>query len=282
MVKTQTVTAAGRPRLPGPLQRGRDAGLAGRLCRDGDDHQLAGQPLGAVVNETGPGGQFSSYDAVPAGSTTLNVPVALNNAFGGYYTGMGIQNTSASAGTVSVTYYDARRTPTVKNFIHRRQRLAGRLPGKRHRRTGGGRLHGDDHEHGGAGGDRQRGGAFEHQRQAVDFLQHVQRRQRDLHLPLVENAGTDRWNTGEGIMNTGTASDHGAGQLLRHRHRSSHRHSPDCRRWRRTPSGAFTSRPADCPAGSRATAVVTTSSGGQVAVICNESSGTTFMSYDGQ
>ena len=25
-----------------------------------------------------------------------------------------------------------------------------------------------------------------------------------LHLPLVENAGTDPWNTGEGIMNTGT------------------------------------------------------------------------------
>jgi hypothetical protein len=36
------------------------------------------------------------------------------------------------------------------------------------------------------------------------------------------------------------------------------------------------------PAGSRATAVVTTSSGGQVAVICNESSPTTFMSYNGQ
>jgi hypothetical protein len=36
------------------------------------------------------------------------------------------------------------------------------------------------------------------------------------------------------------------------------------------------------PPGSRATAVVTTSSGGQVAVICNESSPTTFMSYNGQ
>ena len=36
------------------------------------------------------------------------------------------------------------------------------------------------------------------------------------------------------------------------------------------------------PTGTRATAVITTSSGGQVAVICNESSLTTFMSYDGQ
>ena len=36
------------------------------------------------------------------------------------------------------------------------------------------------------------------------------------------------------------------------------------------------------PSGLRATAVVTTSSGGRVAVICNESSSSTFMSYDGQ
>jgi hypothetical protein len=36
------------------------------------------------------------------------------------------------------------------------------------------------------------------------------------------------------------------------------------------------------PTGSRATAVVTTSTGGQIAVICNESSSTTFMSYNGQ
>ena len=65
------------------------------------------QPLAAIVNETGPGNQFSSYDAVPSGSSLLDVPVALNNAFGGYYTGMGIQNTSASPGVVSVTYFDA-------------------------------------------------------------------------------------------------------------------------------------------------------------------------------
>ena len=53
---------------------------------------------------------------MPSGSTLLNVPVALNNAFGGYYTGMGIQNTSASAGTVFVTYYDASGTATAKSF----------------------------------------------------------------------------------------------------------------------------------------------------------------------
>jgi hypothetical protein len=36
------------------------------------------------------------------------------------------------------------------------------------------------------------------------------------------------------------------------------------------------------PPGSKATAVITTTPGGQVAVICNESSPTTFMSYNGQ
>jgi hypothetical protein len=35
-------------------------------------------------------------------------------------------------------------------------------------------------------------------------------------------------------------------------------------------------------AGTRATAVVTTSAGGQVAVICNESGANSFMSYGGQ
>jgi hypothetical protein len=51
-----------------------------------------------------------------SGSTTLNAPVALNNAFGGYNTGMGIQNTMATSGTVTVTYHDAAGTPTVKSF----------------------------------------------------------------------------------------------------------------------------------------------------------------------
>ena len=39
---------------------------------------------------------------------------------------------------------------------------------------------------------------------------------------------------------------------------------------------------AGLPAGRRATATVTTGPGGAIAVICNEQSPTTFMSYDGQ
>ena len=102
-----------------------------------------------------------------------------------------------------------------------------------------------------------------------------------LHLALVENAGSDPWNTGEGIMNTGTSS--AAVQVT----------------YYDTVTGAAIGTPqaqalaphafwgvyqptGGLPSGTRATAVITTSSGGQVAVICNESSTTTFMSYDGQ
>jgi hypothetical protein len=102
-----------------------------------------------------------------------------------------------------------------------------------------------------------------------------------LHLPLVENVGSDHWNTGLGIMNTGSASTTvtvtyydavtgapvGTAQtqvLASHAFWGLYQ-----------PTGGL-------PTGSRATAVVTTSTAGQVAVICNESSPATFMSYNGQ
>jgi hypothetical protein len=70
----------------------------------------SGQVLAAIVNETGPGGQFSSYDAASSGSTTMFVPAALHGAYGGYNTGMGIQNTTGTAGTVTINYYDGSGT----------------------------------------------------------------------------------------------------------------------------------------------------------------------------
>ena len=75
-------------------------------------------PLGAIVNETGPGGQFSSYDAVAVVANTLYVPAAMHNAYGGYNTGIGLQNTGG-AGSVTVSYYDASGTPSgyVTNSI---------------------------------------------------------------------------------------------------------------------------------------------------------------------
>jgi hypothetical protein len=72
--------------------------------------------LAAIVNEVGPRGQFSSYDAVPMGATSLDAPVALNNAYGGFFTGMAVQNTSGATGIVTVTFYDSSGTPTPLAF----------------------------------------------------------------------------------------------------------------------------------------------------------------------
>jgi alpha-tubulin suppressor-like RCC1 family protein len=249
----------------------------------------AGQPLGAIVNETGPGGQFSSYDAVPSGSTLLNVPVALNNAYGGYYTGMAIQNTSAIAGTVSVTYYDASGTATAKSFSIAAFGSLGVYQG--------------------SATDGPAAGAYTAVIQSFAGLARLplaaivnevappagtaqqstsyntfSAGSRSLYLPLVENSGSDPWNTGEGIMNTGTSSttvivvyfDASTGaaigtaqtQVL----------APYAFWGLYQPTGGL-------PSGSRATAkviTVPTPFFGQIAVICNESGSSTFMSYNGQ
>src|ERR1700674_4088544 len=167
----------------------------------------ATQPLGAIVNETGPGGQFSSYDAVAVGSTTLNVPVALNNAFGGYYTGMAIQNTTASIGTVYVTYYDALGAATAKSFPIQANGSLGLYQGSP---TDGPAV--------GAYTAVIRGSSVSlaaivnevapsstSAKQSTSYNT-FSSGSNAIHLALVENTGSDPWNTGEGIMNTGTGS----------------------------------------------------------------------------
>jgi alpha-tubulin suppressor-like RCC1 family protein len=281
VVKTQTVTAlaahAYQALYSGETTLALPSGFAGTATITS-----TGQLIGAIVNETGPGGQFSSYDAVPAGSSLLNAPVALNNAYGGYYTGMGIQNTSASPATVSITYYDAAGTPTAKVFT---------IP-----------AFGSLGVYQGSATDGPPVGAYTAEIQSARPLAAIvnevappgagSARQSTsyntfnagmatLHLPLVENAGSDPWNTGQGIMNTGSASTTvtvsyydaitgapvGTPQMLAL--------APRAYWGLYQPTGGL-------PIGSRATAVVTTSTGGQVALVCNESSPTTFMSYNGQ
>ena len=282
VVRTQTVSAlaahAYQALYSGDAVLALPSGFAGTATITNS----AAQPLGAIVNETGPGGQFSSYDAVPAGSTLLNVPVALNNAFGGYYTGIGIQNTSMTAGTVSVTYYDALGTATAKSFPIAANGSLGVYQG--------------------SATDGPAVGAYTAVIQSTLPLAAIVNEvapsntstkqstsynafsagNASLHLPLVENAGSDPWNTGEGIMNTGTGSTTvtvsyfdtvtgaavGTAQMQT---LASHAF------W-----GLYQPTPGGLPSGMRSTAVITTSSGGQVAVICNESSSTTFMSYGGQ
>ena len=277
VVKTKTVTGLAAGAYQGMYSGDPALALPSGFTGTATIASSAGA-VAAIVNETGPGGQFSSYDAVPSGSSLLNVPVALNNAFGGYYTGMSVQNTSASAGAVSVTYYDAAGTPTVKNFS---------IP-----------ANGSLSVYQGSATDGPAVGAYtatitstlplaavvnEVAPSSTSAMQSTSYNafSAGVHLPLVENAGSDPWNTGEGIMNTGLA-----GTAVTVNYYDAATGAPIGTPQTQTlaphafwglyqPTGGL-------PSGTRATAVVTTTSGGQVAVICNESSSTTFMSYDGQ
>jgi hypothetical protein len=239
----------------------------------------SGQPLGAIVNETGPGGQFSSYDAVPAGSTTLNAPVALRNAFGGFNTGMGIVNTTGTAGSVTITYYNASGTPTIKPFNIPANGYLGVYQGTdiptdgayTAKITSSVAIAAIVNEVASSSGSAQQSTSYNTYSAGSATL----------HLPLVENAGTDPWNTGEGIMNTGAGSitvtvnyyNTATGASVG---------SPQTQTLAANAFWGLYQPTGGLPTGTRATAVITTSSGGQVAVICNESSLTTFMSYDGQ
>jgi hypothetical protein len=279
VIKTQTLSAVPgmsyQGLYSGDVALGLPTGFAGTATITSSGGNLA-----AVVNETGPGGQFSSYDAVRAGSTTLFAPAALNNAFGGYFTGMGIQNTSGTAGTVTVTYYDSAGTPTVKNFniaangylgIYQGSPTDGPAPGAYTARISSTvPLAAIVNEVAPAGGGAQQSTAYNT----------VPAGSATLHLPLVESAGADGWSTGEGIMNAGTATtvtvtyfDAATGapvgtpqsQLLQ----------PNAFWGLYQPTGGL-------PSGTRASAVITTSPAGQVVVVCNESNATSFMSYIGR
>jgi streptogramin lyase len=236
--------------------------------------------LAAVVNETGPGNQFSSYDAVPAGSTTLYAPVALRNAYGGYNTGMGIQNTTGSAGTVNITYYDSVGAATVKSFSIAANGYVGVYQGT----------------------DIPTAGAYTAKLSSSVAIAAIVNEvapssnpsiqqstsyntfaagSSSLHLPLVESAGADGWSTGLGIMNTGSASTavtvtyYDAATGLTIGTPQTLTLAPNAFWGLYQPAGGL-------PNGMRASAVVTTGTGGQVVVICNETSATTFMSYNGQ
>jgi hypothetical protein len=283
VVKTQTVPGLAAHAYHALYSGDATLALPGGFAGTATITSSAAQPLGAVVNETGPGGQFSSYDAVPAGSTLLNVPVALNNAFGGYYTGMGVQNTSAIAGTVFVTYYDASGAATAKSFSIPAFGSLGVYQGSATDGPAAGAYTAviqsssvplavivNEVAPAGAGAARQ-----------STSYNTFSAGSGSLHLPLVENSGSDPWNTGEGIMNTGNSGipiqvgyyDSVTGAAIGTT--QTQFMAPHAFWGVYQPTGGL-------PTGTRATAVVTTSSGGQVAVICNESSSTTFMSYDGQ
>ncbi|HYR15264.1 MAG TPA: PQQ-binding-like beta-propeller repeat protein, partial [Mycobacterium sp.] len=239
-----------------------------------------GQPLAAVINEVGPSGQFSSYDAVPGGAIRLQAPTALNNAYGGYYTGVGIQNTGASDGTVTVTYYDPAGTATVRTMPIKANGYLGIYQG--------------DAKVGppaSANGYTATIGSTVPVAAIVNEVAPGGLNQStsyntfagglgSAHLALVENNGPDAWTTGLGVMNTSGSTEivtvvyqEGAtglpvGNPLQQSlapHAFWGVYQPDT----------------GLPAGIRATATVSTSSPGEVAVICNEHD-SLFMSYSAQ
>ena len=234
--------------------------------------------LAAIVNETGPGGQFSSYDAVPAGSATLFAPAALRNAYGGYNTGMGIQNTTGTAGTVTIDYYNSGGAATTTTAPIAANGYLGVYQGTDIAADGPytARVTSDVavaaivNEVAPSATSAQQSTAYNTFASGSATL----------HLPLVESSGSDGWSTGEGIMNTGATAttvtvtyyDTATGAMIGAPQSLSLQ--PNAFWGLYQPAGGL-------PGGDRASAVVTTTSGGQVAVICNESNATSFMSYSG-
>jgi hypothetical protein len=63
------------------------------------------QPLAITANEVSNSGQAMSYQGTSEAARTLYAPVMLNNAFGGWTTGIGVLNCSSSPAEVTIDYY---------------------------------------------------------------------------------------------------------------------------------------------------------------------------------
>jgi hypothetical protein len=274
VAKTQTITAvpalAYRAIYQGDPAVGLPAGFAGTATITS-----AGQPLAAIINEVGNGG-FSSYVAATAGSNQVQAPVALNNAFGGYFTSMGIQNTSSTAGTVTITYYDTAGAPTVKTTaigasgsigIYQGDATLGPAPGSYTARLSSTvPIAAIVNE------------VFQPTPSLFTTYNAFAGGLTSSHLALVQNAGSDGLSTGLGIMNLG-----GASADVTIKYYNADTGALILSKTFTVAAGAFLPRytPDDIPiAGTRATAAV--SSTVQLAVICNEVASGTFMSYAGQ
>jgi hypothetical protein len=280
-VLTGVAPGAYRGVYSGTSGSGTDANLPAGFAGTATISSNASQPLAAVVNETGPGAQFSSYDAISAGSPTLYAPVALRNAYGGYNTGMGVQNITGTAGAVTISYYDSTGTATTNSFTIPANGYLGVYQGTDipvdgpytaviKTTTPGALLAAIVNEVAPGPGPAHQSTAYNPSNIGAATIE----------LPLVESAGPDGWSTGEGIMNTGSAPttvtvtyyDTVTGTQVGTPQTSTLAANAFWGLYQ--PSGGL-------PNGTRATAVITNSAGGGVAVITNESNASTFMSYSG-
>ncbi|MCL5959812.1 MAG: hypothetical protein M1358_10980, partial [Chloroflexi bacterium] len=66
-----------------------------------------GQPaIAAVVNEVPTTGDAMGYSAIVQPAQVVEIPLVMDNAYGGWSSGIGIENASQSSADVTVTYYD--------------------------------------------------------------------------------------------------------------------------------------------------------------------------------
>jgi hypothetical protein len=248
--------------------------------------QSSGQPLAAITNEVGAGSQFSSFDTVNRGSTSLQAPVALNHAFGGYYTGIAVQDIGGAGGAVTLRYYDTfgALAKTVGPLTLQANGSLGIYQGDT---ALGPPPSGSGYTAVISAGSEPiaaivnevappTSSGFQQSTSYNTTLGGLAR----ANLPLVESSGADGWSTGLGIMNTGptattvsvtyfdpvTGAGIGTSQstILQ----------PNAFWGVYQPSAGL-------PSGSRASALVV-APGGRVAVICNEVNAASFMSYNGQ
>lgn len=235
-------------------------------------------PIAAIVNETGPGGQFSSYDAVTSAAAVLYAPAALNNAYGGYNTGFAIQNLSGVSGTVTINYYSGSGVASTTSKSIPAYGYVGVYQGTDIPSAGAYTakisstvpIAGIVNETAPSATTAKQSTAYDMTRSGGTAI----------HLPLVESAGADGWSTGEGVMNTGltpttvtvTYYDTVSGAQVG---------TPDIQTVQPNAFWGLYQPAGGLPTGHSASAIVTTS-GGAVAVICNESNSSSFMSYSGQ
>jgi hypothetical protein len=240
------------------------------------------QNLAVIVNEVGPGG-FLTYTASNSGATTLYAPVVFNNAYGGYNTGMGIQNVSTTS-TANVTINYAGGTVTKsQTFTIGPRGYAGIYNGSGN----------------GAGLPSGFAGSavITSDQPLVAIVNEVIGSQGTsyntiaagipiVHLPLVENA-YNGFSTGMGVENVGTGSatvtivyyDPVTGAQVGT--------SPTLTLAPGAYAGVYQGPGGDggVASGTSATATLTVtnpSAGGKLAVIVNQQSSTSFMSYSGQ
>lgn len=239
--------------------------------------------LAAIVNETGPGGQFSSYDTVPTGSATLLAPTMLRNAYGGYNTGLALVETQGSAGTGTITYTNASGTQTsaplsigAHGFLGIYQgsgALAPPADGSYTAKivfTGGAQVAAIVNEVAPGGTMSTSYNTFATGATTVN-------------LPLLEDAGADALTTSVGIMNTGTASTTVTLSYFNPLTGAAMGTAPTVTLLPGATAAIYQGDPSKGLApGASAAATVTASGGGSIVVICNEVGTGVFMSYIGQ